>query len=75
MRTLSFYSAVVKELLDIPKNADTRDTNAVVKMCSGYLKLLYPHVRSASDISLQEYTSLASKNSVTPLPGSLLRNG
>ena len=54
-RTQSFYSAIVKELLDIPKNADTRDTNAVIKMCSGYLKLLYPHVRSASDISPQEF--------------------
>ena len=30
-------------------------TNAVIKMCSGYLKLLYPHVRSASDISPQEF--------------------
>lgn len=55
IRTQSFYSAIVKELLDIPKNADTRDTNAVVKMCSAYLKLLYPHVRSASDISPQEF--------------------
>ena len=55
MRTQSFfYSAIVKELLDIPKNADTRDTNAVIKMCSGYLKLLYPHVRSASMILLHK---------------------
>jgi len=55
IRTQSFYSAIVKELLDIPKNADTRDTNAVIKMCSAYLKLLYPHVRTASDISPQEF--------------------
>ena len=54
-RKLSFYSAIVKELLEIPKNADTRDTNAVIKMCSGYLKLLYPHVRSASDINPKEF--------------------
>ena len=54
-RNLSFYSAITKELLDIPKNADTRDTNAIIKMCSGYLKLLYPHVRNASDISPQEF--------------------
>ena len=44
-----------QELLDIPKNADTRDTNAVIKMCSGYLKLLYPNVRSANDISPREF--------------------
>lgn len=54
-RNLSFYSAIVKELLDIPKNADTRDTNAIIKMCSGYLKLLYPHVRTAEDISPREF--------------------
>lgn len=54
-RNLSFYSAIVKELLEIPPNADTRDTNAVIKMCSGYLKLLYPHVRSASDINSKEF--------------------
>lgn len=55
IRTQSFYSAIVKELLDIPKNADTRDTNAVIKLSSAYLKLLYPHVRAASDISPQEF--------------------
>lgn len=48
-------SAIVKDVLDIPKNADTRDTNAVIKMCSAYLKLLYPHVRTVSDISPQEF--------------------
>lgn len=54
-RNLSFYSAIVKEILDIPKNADTRDTNAVIKMCSAYLKLLYPNVRTASDINPKEF--------------------
>lgn len=54
-RTQSYYSSIVKELLEIPKNADTRDTNAIIKMCSGYLKLLYPHVRKADDIDPQEF--------------------
>ena len=57
-RTLSFYSAIVKEILDIPRNADTRDTNAIIKMCSGYLKLLYPNVRSASDVNLHEFNTM-----------------
>lgn len=57
-RTLSFYSAIVKEMLDIPKNADTRDTNAVIKMCSGYLKLLYPQVRTPEDISPREFKTM-----------------
>ena len=58
IRTQPFYGVIVKELLDIPKNADTRDTNAIIKMCSAYLKLLYPHVRTASDISLQEFKTV-----------------
>ena len=57
-RNLSFYSAIVKEMLDVPKNADTRDTNAIIKMCSGYLKLFYPNVRNASDISPQEFNAI-----------------
>ena len=60
-RTLSYYSAIVKELLFVPNNADTRDTNAVIKMCSGYLKLLYPNVRSAADISPQEFNTVCFK--------------
>ena len=57
-RNLSFYSAIVKELLDIPKNADTRDTTAVIKLCSAYLKLLYPNVRTAKDINPKEFKTI-----------------
>lgn len=55
LRTESFYSGIVKDLLDIPKNADTRDTNAIVKLATGYLKLLFPNVRTAEDISIDEF--------------------
>lgn len=49
------YRAVVEQLLDIPKNADTRDTEAIVRLCSGYLKLLFPHVRRVQDMDLKEF--------------------
>lgn len=55
IRTLSDYSATVSDLLDIPKKADTRDTTAVKKLTSGYLKLLFPHVRNAEDINKEDF--------------------
>ncbi len=55
LREISDYSYIVSELLDIPKNADTRDTSAIKKLCSAYLKLLFPHVQSPADINKEEF--------------------
>lgn len=49
------YRAVVDQLVVLPKGADTRDTEAVKRICTAYLKLLYPNVRSAEDISAFEF--------------------
>ncbi|MCK9583652.1 MAG: BREX system Lon protease-like protein BrxL [Candidatus Cloacimonetes bacterium] len=49
------YSEIVKEALIIPRSADTRDTKAVLKLCTAYLKLLYPHARTAKDIPAKEF--------------------
>jgi len=48
-------SHIVGELLDIPKNADTRDTTAIRRLTTAYLKLLFPHVKSADEISKEEF--------------------
>ena len=40
------YRAVVDELVVLPKGADTRDTEAVKRICTAYLKLLFPNVRT-----------------------------
>lgn len=55
LRFEGVYSEILKEALQIPKNADTRDTKAVLKICSAYLKLLYPHARQASDIPAKDF--------------------
>lgn len=55
MRTESFYSGIVKDLLCIPKNADTRDTNAIIRMSTAYMKLLFPQVKSTEDISKDDF--------------------
>ena len=50
LRTDPSYDHIVEELIESPDRADTRDTNAVKGMCSAWLKLLFPNVRSADDI-------------------------
>lgn len=54
-RTVSQYSGIVKDLLNIPKNSDTRDTNAIIKMATGYLKLIFPNVKSVSDVPIDDF--------------------
>lgn len=54
-RKMSRYASVVTEMLEIPKNADTRDTTAIIRLATGYLKLLFPHVKSINDISKEEF--------------------
>lgn len=55
MRHEHQYTAIVDEMLEIPKSADTRDTKAVKKLCSAYLKLIFPHVTKPDDISAIEF--------------------
>ena len=55
------YRAVVDQLLQLPKNSATRDTEAIKRICTGYLKLLFPNATDVSkvDISLFETYCLA----------------
>ena len=55
LRIVPDFSSITNQLLDIPKNADTRDTNAIAKLCNGYLKLLFPHVKNVDDISKRDF--------------------
>lgn len=49
------YRAVVDELIVVPEAADTRDTEAVKRISTAYLKLLFPNVREPGDISPHEF--------------------
>lgn len=49
------YRAVVDELIEVPPAADTRDTEAVKRIATAYLKLLFPHVHAAGDISGRDF--------------------
>jgi len=45
------YRAIVDDLLELPKNADTRDTEAIKRICTAYMKLLFPNIRQTEDVN------------------------
>ena len=49
------YRSVVDQLIVVPEAADTRDTEAVKRIATAYLKLLFPNVKEPSDISVREF--------------------
>lgn len=51
------YRAIVDRLVEYPSNADTRDTEAVKRIATAYLKLLFPHVRSPKDVNAREFNT------------------
>lgn len=55
LRSDMSYRAIVDQLVVIPDHADTRDTEAVKRIATAYLKLLFPNVRKPEDISEQDF--------------------
>ena len=55
MRTESVYSHIVDDLVDVPKGADMRHTNAVKRIATAYLKLLFPHITSTDQVDLKDF--------------------
>ena len=45
------YRNVVDQWVLVPEGADTRDTEAIKRIATGYLKLIFPYVRKPGDIS------------------------
>lgn len=50
LRNDSSYRAIVDEVIEVPKGADTRDTEAIKRITTAFLKLFFPHTRDVSDI-------------------------
>lgn len=55
LREDTTYRAIVDQLVVVPDAADTRDTEAVKRIATAYLKLLFPNVRSIYDISARDF--------------------
>ncbi|MCD7774529.1 MAG: BREX system Lon protease-like protein BrxL [Clostridiales bacterium] len=49
------YRAIVDQIVIVPQGADTRHTDAVKKIATAYLKLLFPNVRTAKDVDLRDF--------------------
>ena len=49
------YRAIVDARVKMPEKADTRDTEAIKRICTAYLKLLFPHVQNPEDISSSDF--------------------
>ena len=55
LRDKPIYSAIVNDLLEVPTKADTRDTTAVKRIATAYLKLLFPNINDASEIDKDDF--------------------
>lgn len=55
MRTNSIYSLVFDHLVTFEKKADVRDSNAVKRMATAYMKLLFPHWTRVEDVDKSEF--------------------
>lgn len=49
------YRSVVERLIDFPSGADTRDTQAVLRLCTAYLKLFFPNATSPDQVNPKEF--------------------
>ena len=49
------YRSVVDELVEGANVGETRDTEAILRICTAYMKLLFPHIRSAEEINKREF--------------------
>ena len=55
LREDASYRVVVDQLVEVPEHSDTRDTEAVKRICTAFLKLLFPNVRSIYDIESLDF--------------------
>jgi len=49
------YRSVVEELVDYPSDVDTRDKEAILRVCTAYLKLFFPHVVRSDLVDRSEF--------------------
>lgn len=55
LREDSSYRQIVENCITRPQKADTRDREAIIRIATGFTKLLFPHVRKAEDMDLDEF--------------------
>ena len=58
------YRAIVDEIVEIEGNAYIRHVEAVKRIATAYLKLLFPHVRSAKDVDRKDFWKFCMKPAI-----------
>ena len=59
------YRAIVDDLVIVPERADTRDTEAIKRICTAYLKLLFPNVGKSKDVDLIQFNKYCLKPAIS----------
>lgn len=49
------YASIVESLISYKSSSDKRDLTAIKRLCTAFLKLLFPHVQSPDDISKEDF--------------------
>ena len=55
LRNEGIYSSIVNDCLDVPEKPDTRDLTAITRLCTAFVKLIFPHARCKEDIPADEF--------------------
>lgn len=55
LREDTSYRAIVDRIIEYPEDADTRHTEAIKRLSTAFLKLLFPHVRNVADVNEREF--------------------
>lgn len=55
LRNETSYRSVVEQLLEFPHDASTRDTEAIKRLCTAFLKILFPNATSVDKINIDEF--------------------
>lgn len=55
LRDEVIYAAIVDECLDVPEKPDMRDLTAIKRLCTAFVKLIFPHATRKSDINPDEF--------------------
>lgn len=55
MRTQNTYGLLFDQLVRYEEKADVRDSNAIKRIATGYMKLLFPHWHRVEDVDKEEF--------------------
>lgn len=55
MRTQNSYNLLFDQLVQFEAKADVRDSKAIKRMATAYMKLLFPHWKNVDDVNLDEF--------------------